>query len=142
MQASLDLVVSNLALHWINDLPGLFVQVRQALKPDGFFVATMFGEDTLFELRFLQTKPFVFLLCFCFSFSRSFMSFSYHFNNRTSLLLAEQERLGGVAQHLSPFAGVGDIGNLLTRAKFAIPTGTSLVYTCRQKRARQTFDFF
>lgn len=41
---------------------------------------------------------------------------------RSSLLLAEQERLGGVAQHLSPFAGVGDIGNLLTRAGFAIPT--------------------
>ena len=38
------------------------------------------------------------------------------------MLLAEQERFGGVAQHVSPFAGVGDIGNLLTRAKFAIPT--------------------
>ncbi|WP_119680412.1 methyltransferase domain-containing protein [Indioceanicola profundi] len=48
---SFDLVVSNLSLHWVNDLPGALVQVRQALKPDGMFLAAMFGGDTLFELR-------------------------------------------------------------------------------------------
>lgn len=48
---SLDLVMSNLSLHWANDLPGALVQVRQALKPDGLFLAAMFGESTLFELR-------------------------------------------------------------------------------------------
>lgn len=48
---ALDLVLSNLSLHWVNDLPGAFVQIRQALKPDGLFLAAMFGERTLFELR-------------------------------------------------------------------------------------------
>ena len=48
---SLDLVLSNLSLHWANDLPGAFVQIRQALKPDGLFLAAMLGERTLFELR-------------------------------------------------------------------------------------------
>ena len=46
-----DLVVSNLSLHWVNDLPGALVQVRQSLKPDGFFCAAMLGGETLLELR-------------------------------------------------------------------------------------------
>ncbi|BBK45083.1 SAM-dependent methyltransferase [Allostella vacuolata] len=46
-----DLVVSCLDLHWINDLPGALVQVRRALRPDGLFLATFFGGDTLNELR-------------------------------------------------------------------------------------------
>lgn len=50
-QAQLDLIVSNLALHWINDLPGLLAQVRGALKPDGLFTASLFGGQTLYELR-------------------------------------------------------------------------------------------
>lgn len=49
--ASLDLVVSNLSMHWANDLPGALIQIRQALKPDGLFLAAMFGERTLYELR-------------------------------------------------------------------------------------------
>ncbi len=48
---ALDLVLSNLSLHWVNDLPGAFAQIRQALKPDGLFLAHMFGGDTLRELR-------------------------------------------------------------------------------------------
>ncbi len=48
---SLDLVVSSLALHWVNDLPGALVQVRRALRPDGLFLAAMFGGETLWELR-------------------------------------------------------------------------------------------
>ena len=48
---SLDLVVSTLALHWTNDLPGVLIQVRQALKPDGVFMAAIFGGATLTELR-------------------------------------------------------------------------------------------
>jgi NADH dehydrogenase [ubiquinone] 1 alpha subcomplex assembly factor 5 len=46
-----DLVISNLSLHWINDLPGALIQMRRALKPDGFFLATLLGGDTLHELR-------------------------------------------------------------------------------------------
>lgn len=48
---SLDLVVSNLALHWVNDLPGALIQARRALKPDGLFMAALFGGETLMELR-------------------------------------------------------------------------------------------
>ncbi len=48
---SLDLAISLLALHAVNDLPGLLVQVRRALKPDGLFLAALFGGDTLHELR-------------------------------------------------------------------------------------------
>ena len=48
---SFDIVLSNLSLHWTNDLPGTLVQLNRALKPDGLFLATMFGGDTLWELR-------------------------------------------------------------------------------------------
>ncbi|HEX8569720.1 MAG TPA: methyltransferase domain-containing protein [Caulobacteraceae bacterium] len=49
--ASVDLVVSLLALHWTNDLPGALIQIRRALKPDGLFVGALFGGETLTELR-------------------------------------------------------------------------------------------
>ncbi|HKY95778.1 MAG TPA: methyltransferase domain-containing protein [Kiloniellales bacterium] len=48
---SLDLVVSCLGLHWVNDLPGTLAQIRYALKPDGLFLAALFGGETLAELR-------------------------------------------------------------------------------------------
>lgn len=48
---SVDLVVSGLALQWVNDLPGALVQIRRALKPDGLFLATFLGGDSLAELR-------------------------------------------------------------------------------------------
>jgi NADH dehydrogenase [ubiquinone] 1 alpha subcomplex assembly factor 5 len=50
-QGSLDLILSNLNLHWTNDLPGALIQIRDALKPDGLFLGTMFGGRTLHELR-------------------------------------------------------------------------------------------
>ncbi|MDP8916903.1 MAG: methyltransferase domain-containing protein [Pseudomonadota bacterium] len=49
--ASLDLVVSLLALHWTNDLPGALIQIRRALRPDGLFLGAVFGGATLTELR-------------------------------------------------------------------------------------------
>ena len=49
--ASLDLVVSALALQFVNDLPGALVQIRRALKPDGLLLAALIGGDTLTELR-------------------------------------------------------------------------------------------
>ncbi|XP_046694289.1 arginine-hydroxylase NDUFAF5, mitochondrial-like [Silurus meridionalis] len=45
-----DLVVSNLSLHWINDVPGALRQVHRVLKPDGVFVGAMVGGVTLYEL--------------------------------------------------------------------------------------------
>ena len=47
----LDLIVSSCGLHWANDLPGVLIQARQALKPDGLLLANFFGGDTLTELR-------------------------------------------------------------------------------------------
>jgi NADH dehydrogenase [ubiquinone] 1 alpha subcomplex assembly factor 5 len=48
---SLDLVVSGLALHFVNDLPGTLLQVRRHLRPDGLLLAAMLGGTTLTELR-------------------------------------------------------------------------------------------
>jgi SAM-dependent methyltransferase len=49
--ASLDLVVSALALQFVNDLPGALVQIRTALKPDRLFLGALLGGETLTELR-------------------------------------------------------------------------------------------
>jgi SAM-dependent methyltransferase len=49
--ATLDLVVSALALQFANDLPGVLVQIRRVLKPDGLFLAALLGGETLTELR-------------------------------------------------------------------------------------------
>jgi len=48
---SLDLIVSALALQFVNDLPGVLVQIRRALKADGLFLAALLGGETLTELR-------------------------------------------------------------------------------------------
>jgi SAM-dependent methyltransferase len=49
--ATLDLVVSALALQFVNDLPGVLVQIRRALKPDCLLLAVLLGGETLTELR-------------------------------------------------------------------------------------------
>ena len=90
---SVDLVTTNLSMHWVNDLPGLFKEVNRdgkiscpllfkvannknfhvrILKKDGAFIGSMFGGETLFELR-------------------------------VSLQLAGLERQGGLSSHISPF---------------------------------------
>lgn len=46
-----DAVISNLSLHWINDLPQTLKNINTVLKPDGMFMGTIFGGDTLYELR-------------------------------------------------------------------------------------------
>lgn len=48
---SLDLVVSALALQFVNDLPGALIQIRRALKADGLLLAALIGGDSLTELR-------------------------------------------------------------------------------------------
>lgn len=50
-EASFDLVLSNLALHWTNDLPGALLQLRHALKSDGLLLVSLLAGDTLHELR-------------------------------------------------------------------------------------------
>ncbi|CAG2116211.1 unnamed protein product, partial [Medioppia subpectinata] len=48
---TIDLVISSLSLHWINNLPKAFAQILRCLKKDGVFIGAMFGGQTLFELR-------------------------------------------------------------------------------------------
>jgi SAM-dependent methyltransferase len=50
-EARIDLIVSSLALHWVNDLVGSLIQIRRALRPDGLFIGSFLGGATLTELR-------------------------------------------------------------------------------------------
>jgi SAM-dependent methyltransferase len=49
--ASFDLVVASMSLHWVNDLPGAIAQIRRAMMPDGLFLASLPGRETLAPLR-------------------------------------------------------------------------------------------
>ena len=46
-----DLVIHGLSLHWANDPVGQIIQCHRALRPDGLFMGSMFGGQTLYELR-------------------------------------------------------------------------------------------
>lgn len=48
---SFDLIIANMSLHGVNDLPGALIQLRRALRPDGLFLASMPVLGTLSELR-------------------------------------------------------------------------------------------
>lgn len=50
-QGTLDLVTSALSLQFVNDLPGVLVQIRHALKNDGLLLAALLGAGSLSELR-------------------------------------------------------------------------------------------
>jgi SAM-dependent methyltransferase len=49
--ASVNLILSPLSLHLTNDTPGVLIQMRRALKPDGLLLAAIPGAGTLQELR-------------------------------------------------------------------------------------------
>ncbi|TWT19366.1 malonyl-ACP O-methyltransferase BioC [Luteimonas marina] len=51
MDASVDVLFSNLCLQWIEDLPAAFAGFRRVLKPGGLLLCSTFGPDTLWELR-------------------------------------------------------------------------------------------
>ena len=48
---SVDLVWSNLAIQWCNDLDQVLQEIKRVLKPDGLLMFSTFGPDTLKELR-------------------------------------------------------------------------------------------
>lgn len=48
---SINLLWSNLALQWCNDLDVAFNESARVLQPDGLFIFSTFGPDTLKELR-------------------------------------------------------------------------------------------
>jgi NADH dehydrogenase [ubiquinone] 1 alpha subcomplex assembly factor 5 len=83
--------MSNLSLHWVNDLPGTLKSCREALRPDGVFLAAVLGGATLQELR-------------------------------SAFAVADNERIGGVSPHVSPFVNGGSLGELLHEAGFTLPT--------------------
>ncbi|KAI6193763.1 Methyltransf-11 domain-containing protein [Aphelenchoides besseyi] len=88
---SVDLVLSSLAAHWINDLPGWFRRCFEILRPDGAMIGSLLAGETIHEVR-------------------------------VSLQLAEMERLGGLAAHVSPFVKPQDIGSLMNRGGFDMVT--------------------
>lgn len=47
--------------------------------------------------------------------------------DRSAFILADQERLGGISPHISPFMNVADAGNLLQGAGFSLCTGRSFL---------------
>lgn len=49
--ASVDLIFSNLMLQWCDPPDAVFNEVRRMLKPQGVFIFSTFGPDTLRELR-------------------------------------------------------------------------------------------
>lgn len=57
-EQSFDLIISNLNLHFINDIPNNLIKINKLLKPGGLFIASFFGEQNLKELRdvFYQTE--------------------------------------------------------------------------------------
>jgi NADH dehydrogenase [ubiquinone] 1 alpha subcomplex assembly factor 5 len=87
-----DLVITSCSLHWINKLPYVFGEVFRVLKPDGCFLLAMIGGT--------ETLPEL----------------------RASMVMAELEREGGFSPHVGPFVQVTDVGSLLQRAGFALPT--------------------
>ncbi len=52
---SFDLVIGTLGLHWTNDLPGALVQLRRTLRPGGLLLASLYGGETLWQLREILT---------------------------------------------------------------------------------------
>lgn len=88
---SVDIFLSSLSTHWVNELPELFREVSRCLTKNGVFLGCLFGGHTLYELR-------------------------------CSLQLAETEREGGFAPHISPFVEPVDIGALMSRAGFDTQT--------------------
>lgn len=53
---SFDLVLSNLNMHFINQIPQFLLQVKNILKPNGIFIASFFGEENLSELAHVLYK--------------------------------------------------------------------------------------
>lgn len=48
---SVDLLVSNLCLQWVDQLDAAFHEFRRVLRPGGWMLISSFGPDTLIELR-------------------------------------------------------------------------------------------
>ncbi len=54
--AAVDLVFSSLMLQWCNDLDATFAEAGRVLRPEGLFIFSTLGPDTLKELRLSWAK--------------------------------------------------------------------------------------
>lgn len=50
-EEAFDLILSCLALHWVNDLPTFLKYIHRVLKENGLFLSAFWGGQTLVELR-------------------------------------------------------------------------------------------
>ena len=48
---SIDLALSAMSLHWVNDLPGTLLRIRESQRPDGQFLGALLGGETLWQMR-------------------------------------------------------------------------------------------
>ncbi len=46
-----DLIISNSDLHFINNVPQFLAKIKSALKPNGLFIASFYGDENLPELH-------------------------------------------------------------------------------------------
>lgn len=53
---SFDLVIAHFNLHWVNDLPGALLQIKNVLRPDGLFLAAVPILPTLSNLRHIMAE--------------------------------------------------------------------------------------
>ena len=91
-EKKVDLVVACLGLHWQNNLPLVFSKIRKSLKPDGLFLGSLYGEDTLHEMRV------------------------------SCMIAESERQSGFETQRVSPMVLIRDAGSLLSAAGFALPS--------------------
>ena len=87
-----QLVVACLGLHWHNDLVSVLRKCQRSLEPDGFFLGSLLGEETMHEMRV------------------------------SCMIAEAERESGFEAQRISPMALVRDAGALLSSAGFALPS--------------------
>ncbi len=46
-----EIIFSNMAIHWLNDIPSFFTAVKNTLKDNGLFISSFLAEGTLNELN-------------------------------------------------------------------------------------------
>jgi SAM-dependent methyltransferase len=56
VEEKFDLIISNLNLHFINQIPEFLTSIHRSLSENGIFLASFFGEENLFELQDVVTK--------------------------------------------------------------------------------------
>jgi SAM-dependent methyltransferase len=129
-----DLAISLYSLQAINDLPGALIQIHRGLKPDGLFLAALFGGATLHELR----------QSFAFAESETLGGISPHIAP-----FADVRDIGALLQRAGFALPVADVERLLVRygdlaslARDLRAHGQTNALCARRKRfvARRTFD--